>query len=230
MSTVRSTRRPRTRYPEGGPPSASQAVADDLRESILRGELGGGTRVMQEEVATRLGVSQTIVREAFRELEVQGFLRAEPRRGVSVAELTLEDADELVRLRSAIEVQALAHALPRMTPEDLAAARDCLVELEAAEAPEEVIRLNAAFHDTLYRAAGLERTLALVRTLRLGFDRYFRLVSDANGHVPASQREHRQLLKLCERRDIEGAGALLHKHIVDTGKAVARRLRATRAL
>ena len=226
-----STLRPRRgRYLDGGPPSASQAVADALRESILRGELAGGTRVMQDAVASRLGVSQTIVREAFRELEVQGFLRAEPRRGVSVAELTLEDADELVRLRSAIEVQALAHALPRMTADDLAAARDSLADLEAADSPEEVIRLNAEFHDALYRAAGLERTLALVSTLRLGFDRYFRLVSDASGHLPASQREHRQLLKLCERQDLDGATALLHRHIVDTGKAVARRLRAKRVL
>ena len=175
-------------------------------------------------MALRLGVSQTSVREAFKLLVAEGLLRAEPRRGVSVAELTIDEADELVRLRAAIEVQALEHAVPRMTPADIAAARLCLERLEAASSPDEVIRLNADFHDCLYRPAARERTLALVATLRMGFDRYFRLAFDESGPIPKSGHEHRRLLKLCENGDLEAASALLRKHIVGTGAAIARRL------
>jgi DNA-binding GntR family transcriptional regulator len=219
MTTTRTSQSAMTRHPP-----ASKAVADDLRDAIMRGDLAGGARVMQDAVALRLGVSQTIVRESFKQLVAEGFLRAQPRRGVRVAELTGDEADELVRLRAANEVQALEHAMPRMTAADIAAARRCLDQLENASSSEEVIRLNAEFHDCLYRPAARERTLALVATLRMGFDRYFRLACDESGQVPKSQQEHRRLLRLCESRDLEGAIALLEKHIVGTGSAIGRRL------
>lgn len=78
---------------------------------------------MQDAVATRFRVSQTVAREAFRDLVQDGFLVSEPRRGVSVAAMTVEEFDEITQLRCQIEAQALAWAIPRMTP----------VVLEAAE-------------------------------------------------------------------------------------------------
>src|SRR5688572_15221384 len=89
-------------------PNASTTVAEGLRSAILRGELVAGRRVLQDAVADQFGVSQSIVREAFKQLATEGFLRADPRRGVSVAELSHDDAAELIRLRCAIEVQALS--------------------------------------------------------------------------------------------------------------------------
>lgn len=209
--------------------TTSTLVADDLRRQILAGTLLGGVRVIQEDVAKRLGVSQTVVREAFKQLSTEGFLRAEPRRGVTVATLTSEDADELVRLRSLIEVQALQFAISELTDTDFSVARTILDQLEQAGSAEEVIRLNALFHGTLYSPSKRERTLALVAMLRLSFDRYFHFVCDESGQVPRSHRDHRQLLKLCEARDIDGASALLREHILRSGESLSKRLKASSA-
>lgn len=205
-------------------PNASTLVADGLRSSILKGELLPGARVLQEAIAEQYQVSQSIVREAFKHLEMEGFLRADPKRGVSVAELTAEDAAELVRLRGAIEVQALRIAVPRMTEQSIAAARSALAELEAATTADDVIRWNAVFHDCLYAPSQQPRTLVLINLLRLSFDRYFRLVFDETSHVSRTQSEHRELLELCASRKAEEACDLLVRHVVGTGDALAQRL------
>jgi DNA-binding GntR family transcriptional regulator len=214
-----------TKTPTAAIHSTSAVVADNLRRQILEGALPGGARVLQDEVATRMGVSQTVVREAFKQLTTEGFLRAEPRRGVTVAKLTSDDADELVRLRSVVEVQALEFAIPELSETDFAAARAVLDQLENARTADEVIRLNALFHDTLYAPSKRERTLALVAMLRLSFDRYFHFVCDESGQVPRSHRDHRQLLKLCEGRDLEGASALLRQHILRSADILGKRLK-----
>jgi DNA-binding GntR family transcriptional regulator len=207
--------------------SASALVADSLRRAIYHGEIRGGDRVMQDAVATRFGVSQTIVREAFGQLVAEGLLRSEPRRGVTVARMTPEDAEELVRLRSAVEVQALEWAIPVLSDADIQAAKRLLDQLEQADSADEVLRLNALFHDALYAPSKRERTLGLVNMLRLSFDRYFRFVYDETKHVPKSQQEHRKLLKLCEARDAKGACELLRQHIVGTGAALAKGLKTS---
>jgi DNA-binding GntR family transcriptional regulator len=96
-------------------------------------------------------------------------------------------------------------------------------QLEEARSPDEVIRLNALFHDTLYAPSNRERTLGLVAMLRLGFDRYFHFACDETGYVPRTNQEHRKLLKLCESRDTKAACDLLRRHILAAGEAIAKR-------
>src|SRR3546814_19206070 len=83
-------------------------VIDDLRSSILNNRLVGGERLRQDAIATQYGVSQMIVREAFKQLTSEGFLKAEPRRGVSVVVLSADEAWEVTQLRS--EVRAVGKA------------------------------------------------------------------------------------------------------------------------
>lgn len=208
-------------------PSAATMVAEALRAGILKGEFKAGVRLMQDAVAGQFGVSQSVVREAFTQLATEGFLRADPRRGVSVSELSSEDAAELIRLRSAVEVQALEAAIPRLTATDLLKARTAIETLESAKSAAEVIEWNAEFHDALYQPSGLVRTLALVDVLRSNFDRYFRFVYDQTGHVPKTHAEHRKLLRLCEARDVGAACDLLREHIVGTGEALTHQLSKT---
>src|ERR1043165_4940142 len=79
---------------------ASMVVADGLRGAILQGRLRDGDPVRQEDVALRYGVSQTIAREAFKQLVGEGFLVAAPRRGVRVAALSADEALEITQLRA----------------------------------------------------------------------------------------------------------------------------------
>jgi DNA-binding FadR family transcriptional regulator len=78
-----------------------------------------------------------------------------------------------------------------------------------------------------HRAYGPPRQL--ISTLRLNFERYLRFTWDETHHLEQSQQEHRQILEFCRNKDIEGACALLHKHIAATGQLLVQRLRARAA-
>jgi DNA-binding GntR family transcriptional regulator len=205
---------------------ASAVVADALRAAILHGKFPDGERVRQDAVAARFGVSQTIVREAFKQLVAEGFLTAEPRRGVSVASLSADEAWEMTQLRGLIEAQALAWAIPSMTGADFDEAAHVLRELDRAKSTDRIITLNARFHELLYVAARRDRTTAIITALRLNFERYLRLTWEATPHRDQSQREHWQLLELCRARDVAAASDLLRRHIVATGDLLVERLRA----
>lgn len=205
--------------------SAAAVVADALREGILHQTLQGGERLRQDAVARRFAVSQMIVREAFKQLVTEGFLRAEPRRGVSVAIMTAEEAWELTQLRSLIEAQALEWAIPQMAKTDLEGAARILSELDRAKSIDRIISLNARFHEALYAPAGKERTLALIATLRLSFERYLRFTWERTPHLEQSQREHWQILELCKVPDADGACNVLKSHILATGDLLIQRLR-----
>jgi DNA-binding GntR family transcriptional regulator len=206
--------------------SASAIVTDALRKGILHGTLPAGERLRQDAIATRFGVSQMIVREAFRQLATEGFLKAEPRRGVSVAHLTPDEAEEMTELRSLIEAKALAWALPQMSEADLEKASRILAELDKAKSTDRIIALNARFHEALYAPARKDRTLAMIANLRLNFERYLRFTWQETHHLEQSQKEHRQILDLCVAGDAERACALLTQHILATGRILVERLQS----
>lgn len=208
--------------------STSAILLDALREQILHGQLKPGERLMQDAVATRFRVSQTVAREAFRDLVQEGFLVSEPRRGVSVAAMTVEESDEITQLRCQIEAQALAWAIPRMTPAVFEAAERTLKELDKARSVNQMIQLNARFHRTLYEPAARPRTLTMVETLRLSFERYLRFTWESTNHLDRSQQEHRQLLDLCQQGAVEQACSLLREHIAATGAKLVESLQKRR--
>ncbi|WP_245475926.1 GntR family transcriptional regulator [Mesorhizobium sp. M7A.F.Ca.US.006.01.1.1] len=206
--------------------SAATIVADALRVNILHHTLEGGERLRQDAIAARFGVSQMIVREAFKQLASEGFLKLEPRRGVSVAVMGADEAWEITQLRSLIEAEALQWAIPEMTQDDLAQARRILVELDKAKSIDKIILLNARFHETLYSPCKRERTLSLIATLRTNFERYLRFTWQETLHREQSQLEHWDILTLCEKKDSHRAAAALKKHISATGDLLAERLRS----
>jgi DNA-binding GntR family transcriptional regulator len=206
--------------------SASTVVANALREKILHGAIPGGERLRQDAIATRFGVSQMVVREAFKQLTSEGFLKAAPRRGVSVASMSVDEAREMTELRSIIESKALAWAIPQMSKADLEEAARILVDLDKAKSTDRIITLNARFHETLYAPSRKERTLNMISTLRLNFERYLRFTWEETPHLEQSQHEHRQILELCRNRDIDGACSLLQRHIAATGALLVQRLEA----
>lgn len=198
--------------------SAAGVLADALRDEIIQGQLKPGERLKQDAVATRFGVSQTVAREAFKDLISECFLISEPRRGVSVAQMSAQEAEEITALRVLVEGQALAWAIPQMSAQHLAQAEAWLDELDKATEVGQLIQLNARFHRSLYAASGRARTIALVETLRLSFERYLRYTWEATSHMGRSQQEHWELLALCRRHEVEAACRLLRSHIEGTGK------------
>ena len=174
---------------------------------LLRGELAPGSRLGQDEVAQRLGVSKIPVREALQRLAALGLLRFETNRGAFVPRLTVADAVENFALRRALEPQLLERSVDRLSLVDLAEAEQALVD-GAGTAD-----TNWRFHRALYGAADWRRGLAMVEILHAAVAPYVVLYTDDLGGADDSDAEHARLLDACRRRDAPDALGLLHTHL-----------------
>lgn len=201
-----------------------EAVADVLREAILRGLYQSGQPLRQEELAAQLGVSRMPIRDALRQLETEGFVLSMPNRGAVVAHLSAAEARELGELRLALEPPLLRLAVPHLGKGDLGAAEDLLDRADAETDPSRWSAINWEFHHCLYRPADRPRILGIVRGSHLSVDRYMRVTLGAMHHQTQSQRGHRSILGACLERNADLACELLERHIALSSENLLRYL------
>ncbi|HNN13311.1 MAG TPA: GntR family transcriptional regulator [Anaerolineales bacterium] len=202
-----------SKKPKPSPTHSNQPIADRLRADILRGALQGGQALKQDEIASRFGVSKIPVREALMQLKAEGLVVFYPNRGAFVAELSAAEADEIYVMRIALEKEALARAIPRLTISDLKRASDLLAAIDREENITKWGELNWEFHATLYAPASLPRVMENIRTLHTNIARYLVLYLAGMDYQKKSQREHRALLQACRAGDVEKAQSILEEHL-----------------
>jgi DNA-binding GntR family transcriptional regulator len=181
-------------------------VYERLRNLIIAGRLAPGTRIIETDVATRLGVSRTPVRGALQRLQQEGFVVDSPtlrQTRPTVAPLTRDDARELFLLVGALEGLA-AHRAALGSPSErsalaaeLAEINDALADAAGAPRPDHarIFDLDDRFHKAYMRAAG-PRVLAIHGTVKPQAERYERLyVSMVTEELHTSVTEHRAIVK-----------------------------------
>ena len=92
-----------------------EKILENIRDSIVSGSLKAGSRVSEPELAERYGISRTPVREAFRQLETEGYLTVIPRRGAVVSQFTPKDVEEFYAIKSIMEGYAAHRACENFT-------------------------------------------------------------------------------------------------------------------
>src|SRR5258706_12464580 len=102
--------------------SLTSAVADKLREEIIRGHIPEGAQLRQDAIALQYRVSRIPVREALRQLDAEGLVTIVPNRGAVVPVLSPTDIEELFTIRALLEPEILKHSIPRLTDSDFAEA------------------------------------------------------------------------------------------------------------
>ena len=96
--------------------SLAQHIVEDLERRIIARTLKPGQRIIEESLCKTFGVSRSPVREAFQILESRGFVVREPRKGISVAKITPQEAKDIYRIRASIEGLAMSLAVRKQTP------------------------------------------------------------------------------------------------------------------
>jgi DNA-binding GntR family transcriptional regulator len=135
--------------------TSAERVLHALRELILGGELTPGARLGEVELADRLGVSRTPVREALSRLAAEGIVEIQPNRGARVATWSVAELEGVFDLRSAIEPRLTAYAAPNATPADVEELDDLARRMVDVGCPgpardlDALVPLNRAFHDRL---------------------------------------------------------------------------------
>lgn len=152
------------------PPSLTVLAAEALRSMILSGELPPGSRVVENQLTTQLGVSRPPLREALRVLEQEGLVRTSPHRGTVVTPVSLHDVFEVFSLREELERIAVERGVPARDPARLDRVRAAMSDLDAAAAAQDaagVTRCGFAFHLSVIGLAGNGRLEAAYRALSL---------------------------------------------------------------
>ncbi|MEU6934143.1 GntR family transcriptional regulator [Streptomyces sp. NPDC046385] len=197
------------------PPTAQQFVLAELRRAITSGELRPGGAIRQETLAARLDVSRVPLREALKALEAEGLVVHHVHRGYFVAELSLEDLEEIYRIRRLLETEAVRTAAHRMPEGTLDALEDIQREVERAADAGDVTAMaqaNRSFHFTLIEASGMPRLVRLIGTLWDATDAYRSLYYAEDTHREQAVHEHRGVLSALAEGDADATVRWLDEH------------------
>ena len=191
-------------------------VFNTLRQAILRGELKPGERLMEIQLANKLGVSRTPVREAIRKLELEGLVLMVPRKGAEVAEITEKSLKDVLEVRKALEELAVQLACEKITKEDIQelekAGEDFKKVLKSRDITE-IAEADVRFHDVIYMATDNQKLISLLNNFREQMYRYrVEYLKKEEVHTQLIA-EHDAIVESVAKRDKERATSIVCQHI-----------------
>lgn len=195
-------------------PTAHEYVRDTLRRAILSGEIPGGTRLVQADLAELLDVSTTPVREALRDLASEGLVRLDAHRGGVVHQPSADEIAEIYEIRRVLEPEAIRMAAKHISDEELDLVEAINERMRAATESLEFVDLNREFHLTIYRAAGSNRLVGILESL---LDASVMYVSASVQHEPnlrtLAVEDHARIIAALRDHDAERAADEIIKHM-----------------
>ena len=215
-------------WPVGRQP-LNQKVYESLKELILAGQISPGTKLNETQVARQMGTSTTPVREAFRLLAAEGFLKIEPWKGAVVQEYSTDEIMEVFQCREVLETLALELTISRLAnaPDREAALERIDKEISLSEGEDAFsgfVDRNSGIHDFWIKGSGNHRLMALMDSLSDV------LLHDRNVSAMDEQRrraiiqEHREIFEAVRELDQAKARAALVRHI-ENGYRYSLRIR-----
>jgi DNA-binding GntR family transcriptional regulator len=212
-----------------GRQSRARELYEALRDAILDGKLTSGERLVEEQIAAMASVSRTPVREAIRRLEADGLVEDSGSGAVAVT-LTPDALAEMCEVREAMEGLVCRLAAIRrsemalLTLQDLAGRWRTAVEQQASD--DELVRLNHAFHETIWRMAGNRYLVDQLRVLRGRIELSGRTTLSSPDRAAEAMSEHAALLEAIAKQDPDAAEELARTHF---RRAMALRLASVRS-
>ncbi len=203
----------------GETPPRAEFVYRELKQAIQDGHYAPGQPVRETEVAARLNVSRTPVREAFRRLQTDGILEFTPWRGVIVAELTEKQIIELYYMRKVLEGTAAALAAQHATAKQIQDLEQIMDQAEGETEPGVLADLNRDFHQALFDAANNRYLLHAIKALGNPMALLSKTTYSVNGRPVSAQAEHRQIIEAIKQRDAKTAEICGFGHIANAEQA-----------
>lgn len=191
-------------------------VFNTLRQAILRGELKPGERLMEIQLANKLGVSRTPIREAIRKLELEGLVLMIPRKGAEVADITEKSLKDVLEVRKALETLSVQLACDRITEEEIGNLKDAAEEFKETLKSKDVTEIAEAdvrFHDVIFGATDNQKLIQLLNNLREQMYRYRVEYLKRENSYPQIIEEHEEIIARIEAKDKKEASEILCRHI-----------------
>lgn len=197
-------------------PTQAERIRASLADAIVRGELGPGVALDETTIAERFQVSRTPVREAIRQLEAIGFAEARPHRGAVVPHFTPEKLNDMFAVMAEMEALCARYAAAHINAaerKELLARHESCAEAARIGDVETYDSRNLDFHDAIYRASHNQYLVEVTLGVRNRLAPFRKLQFEGLGRLSHSLAEHDAIVQAIFRGDVEGAAALMRRHM-----------------
>ncbi len=189
-----------------------EKVAELLREAIIQQKISPGERITELEIASRYGLSRTPIREAFRQLESEGFLKIIPRKGAVVAELNEKDVQDFYEIKAVLEGYAARIVAEKITEDEIARLerlnrkmKECAAKMDVAG----LTRHYNDFHNFILELCGNDKITTVISNLVQQFMR-FRFFVSSSSSLSEIHADHDEIIAAFKIHD----GAMAEKYMV----------------
>lgn len=193
-----------------------EVIFNTLREAIITGELKPGMRLMEVQLAEKMGVSRTPIREAIRKLELEGLVNMIPRKGAHVADLSVKDIIDVLEVRASLDGLATSLAAARITEselKELKQVQEQFISYMERGNLQGTVRKDVEFHDIIYRSSRNDKLIQIVSNLSEQVHR-FRIIYLKDFSSPRNvAKEHAEIIEAIASKDPEVAQKMAAKHI-----------------
>lgn len=204
----------------------STDLFSNLRKDILQGKLRQGEKLTEQQICDEYNVSRTPVREAFRQLELEGFIETIPNRGAFVVGFSSQDIQDMYELRKSYEVLAVKWAIERISKEEYEKLEEAFEFMEfytQKQDMEKMLNINMNFHELIYRASHNRMLYHILSSYQL----YIKQSRPSNrndvssGYLDEILAEHRAIFESFKSKDVEAGIAAVSRHL-DNAKRRAK--------
>lgn len=203
-------------------------IFDTLREAIIVGELKPGQRLMEVQLAEKMGVSRTPVREAIRKLELEGLVEMLPRKGAHVAELSVKDIMDVLEVRATLDGLATSLSATRITDDEKKELRhllDQFINYVEKENLQGSIKKDVEFHDVIYRSSRNDKLIQISNNLREQIQRFRIVYIKDYSSSRELIREHTEIYEAIIAGNPETAMEAARRHIKNQEETIIRSLK-----
>ena len=196
-------------------------LVQQIRDEIICGNFEPGMRLRLRNLADQFNVSTQPIREALSELEAEGLVQTEPRKGAIVTALSPEELIDLFEIRATLESMATRLAVPHINAEVLEVLNGLIRDMDGHMGKVvELVQLNKRFHLTLYTLSGRKHLCNIINSLRSSTSHYLHAYMHGLDGMPLAQDEHRAIVKACAEKDEAEAAVLVYRHVMQAGEGI----------
>lgn len=210
--------------------SLQERTYKSLRTALLDGKFAVGERIFEAEVAEQLGVSRVPVREAVRRLQQDGLLEVRPRSGIYVTSVPADEADDIYRIRAALEGAAASLAAERITSSELAHLRNLLQRERDSKgngrsrSSSQVVVRADEFHRAVHVYARSPRLYELLELIYAQVMQFRAITLSMPGRADAAIHGHQRLYEALSKHDADAAEQVMRDHIDSARRLLLARL------
>jgi DNA-binding GntR family transcriptional regulator len=194
----------------------SEQLADAIREEILKEALRPGSKLTEQQISQRAGVSRTPVREAIGRLEAEGLVETIPNRGAFVVGLSAADIADLFEIRKHYEMISARRAAERAEKHDIERLDESVEFMRHYTGRGDLRKMkqiNPGFHEAIYDAANSRRLLVSLHRVIIYMKLSVHTKDYRREHLADILAEHERVYRAIKRHDPDKAGAAMGEHI-----------------